>query len=198
MKASLNFWGSSKYWWVVLVLGILMVLGGFAYWFWPEIGYSVSSVIFGWLLVLAGIVQLCVSAGPDRPKGWGWWLIGGVIDLFIGFMLVRSVVLSELVFPYFIAIVFILWGISTLFAAVSQRRRSLWWLYIINGILMLVLGFLFIESGYVQDMMMTSFLVAIAFIYWGFTIAMVSYDMRPAVAEEVTDDLLKAAGKDKK
>lgn len=198
MKASLNFWGSSKYWWVVLVLGILMVLGGFAYWFWPEIGYAVSSVIFGWLLVLAGIVQLCVSSGRNRPKGWGWWLTGGVIDLFIGFMLVRSVVLSELVFPYFIAIVFILWGISTLFAAVSQRRRSLWWLYIINGILMLVIGFLFIESGYIQDMMMTSFLVAIAFIYWGFTIAMVSYDMRPAVAEEVTDDLLKAAKDDKK
>ena len=183
MKASLNFWGSSKYWWVVLVLGILMVLGGFAYWFWPEIGYA---------------VQLCVSSGRNRPKGWGWWLTGGVIDLFIGFMLVRSVILSELVFPYFIAIVFILWGISTLFAAVSQRRRSLWWLYIINGILMLVIGFLFIESGYIQDMMMTSFLVAIAFIYWGFTIAMVSYDMRPAVAEEVTDDLLKAAKDDKK
>ena len=87
-----------------------MVLGGFAYWFWPAAGFAVASQIFGWLLILAGIVQLCVSAGVNRPRGWGWWLAGGVIDMFVGFMLVRSVILSEIVFPYFLSIVFIFWG----------------------------------------------------------------------------------------
>ena len=66
---------------------------------------AVASQIFGWLLILAGVVQLCVSAGVNRPRGWGWWLAGGVIDMFVGFLLVRSVVLSEIVFPYFLAIV---------------------------------------------------------------------------------------------
>ncbi len=184
MKTSnLNFWGTSKYWWVVLTLGIVMVLCGFAYWFWPAIGYAVSSQIFGWLMVLAGIVQLCVSSGKDRPRGWGWWLAGGIIDLFIGFMLVRSVILSELVFPYFISIVFLFWGISAIFSSVSQRARRYWWLYLINGILLMVLGFLFLEAGYVTDMVMTSFLTSIAFVYWGFSIAMISYDMRPPVEE---------------
>ena len=28
-------------------------------------------------------------------------------------------------------------------------------------------------------MMMVSFLTALAFIYWGFTVAMMSYDMKP-------------------
>ena len=105
MKNSLNYFGQSKYWWIVLIAGILMVISGFCYFLWPTIGYAVSSQIFGWLLVLAGIVQLCVSSYNDRPKGWGWWLAGGIIDLFIGFMLVRSVILSEIVFPYFISIV---------------------------------------------------------------------------------------------
>ena len=41
MKAlSINFWGQTKLWWVVLVVGILLVLGGFAYWFWPAEGYE--------------------------------------------------------------------------------------------------------------------------------------------------------------
>ncbi len=44
---------------------------------------------------------------------------------------------------------------------------------------MLLIGFLFVEAGWVANMMMTSFLTALAFIYWGFTIAMFSYDMRP-------------------
>lgn len=109
-----NFWGRSRYWWVVLVAGILMVLCGFAYWFWPVAGYAVASQIFGWLLVLLGVVQLLVSSGVNRPRGWGWWLAGGIIDMFIGFMMVRSIVLSEAVFPYFIAFIFIFWGISAL------------------------------------------------------------------------------------
>ena len=101
--------------------------------------------------------------------------------MFIGFMLVRSVILSEEVFPYFIAIIFLFWGISAVFSAIDQRNRKYWWLYLINGILMLVIGFFFIEAGYVQDMMMTSFLTSLAFIYWGFTLAMTSYDMKPIV-----------------
>ncbi len=58
----INYWGHTRYWWIVLILGILMVLCGFAYWLWPVAGYAVSSQIFGWLLVLAGIVQLCVRS----------------------------------------------------------------------------------------------------------------------------------------
>ncbi|MDE5685284.1 MAG: DUF308 domain-containing protein, partial [Paramuribaculum sp.] len=114
------------------------------------------------------------------PQGWGWWLVGGVIDLFIGFMLVRSVILSELVFPYFIAIVFLFWGLGAIFSSVSQRARRYWWLYLINGILLMVIGFFFLEAGYIQNMLMTSMLTSLAFIYWGFCICMLSYDIRPA------------------
>lgn len=178
-SVNLNYWGHSKYWWIVLLVGVLMVISGFAYWFWPVQGYAVASIIFGWLLVLAGIVQLCVSAGADRPTGWGWWLFGGVIDLFIGFMLVRSVVLSEAVLPYFLAIIFMFWGISAIFGSGSGRKRKYWWIELINGILLMSIGFLFIEAGWVQDMWMVSFITSIAFIYWGFSIAMVSYEMRP-------------------
>ena len=46
---------------------------------------------------------------------------------------------------------------------------------------MLIIGFFFLEAGYIQDMMMTSWLTSLAFIYWGFSISMVSYEMRPRV-----------------
>lgn len=177
---NVSYLGQSRAWWLVLVVGILLVIGGFAYWFFPVEGYAVASQIFGWLLILAGIVQLCVSSGENRPRGWGWWLAGGVIDIFIGFMLVRSIVLSEMVFPYFIAFIFIYWGISALCSSVMQSGRRYWWLQLINGILLMLIGFFFIEAGWLQDMAMTSFLTSLAFIYWGFTIAMLSYDMKPA------------------
>ena len=175
----LNYWGPSKYWWIALIVGILMVICGFAYWFWPQPGFAVASQIFGWMLILAGIVQLCFSAGQNRPRYWGWWLAGGVIDMFIGFLLVRSIVLSEIVFPYFLAIIFIFWGISALISSVSYKNGSYWWLYLINGILLMIIGFFFLEGGYKQNMEMVSFLTALAFIYWGFSIAMTAYEMKP-------------------
>ena len=167
----------------MLIIGVLLVLGGFTYWFWPAAGYAVASQLFGWLLILFGVVQLCVSAGINRPKGWGWILAGGVINIFIGFMLVRSVVLSEMVFPYFLAILFIYWGIAALIASISARRERYWWLQLVNGVLLMLIGFFFIEAGYIQDLALVSFLTALAFIYWGFTIAMTSYDMKPRINE---------------
>ncbi|MDE7470509.1 MAG: DUF308 domain-containing protein, partial [Paramuribaculum sp.] len=172
--------GRTKAWWAVLLVGILMVLSGFTYWFWPAAGYAIASQIFGWLLILAGFVQLLVASGPHRGKGWGWWLAGGVMDMFIGFMMVRSIVLSEAVFPYFIALIFMFWGISAICNAVTNSSRKYWWLYLINGILLMVIGFFFIEAGWVQDMMMSSFLTSLAFIYWGFSVAMFSYELKPA------------------
>ena len=54
MKAlNVNYVGQTRLWWLVLLVGILLVIGGFAYWFWPNAGYAVASQIFGWLLVLA-------------------------------------------------------------------------------------------------------------------------------------------------
>lgn len=172
--------GQTRWWWAVLAVGILLVLAGFAYWFWPAMGYAVASQIFGWLLVLAGIVQLCVAAGPNHPKGWGWWIVGGVIDLFIGFMLVRSVILSEMVFPYFLAIIFIFWGFESFASAGAGRKGRYWWLGLINGILLCLIGFFFVEAGWVSNMMMVSFLTSIAFIYWGFTIAIAAGEMKPS------------------
>ena len=87
--------------------------------------------------------------------------------------------LSEAVFPYFLAIVFIFWGISAVIQSVSTRAGKGWWLYLINGILLMIIGFFFLEAGYVQNMMMVSFLTALSFIYWGFSIAMTAYDLKP-------------------
>lgn len=176
---NINYFGKTRAWWVILIIGILLILGGFAYWFWPAAGYAVASQIFGWLLVLTGIVQLCVASGPDHAKAWGWWLAGGVIDLFVGFMLVRSVILSELVFPYFLAFVFMYWGIEAFIRAAYGRGNKTWWLGIINGILLFIIGLFFLEAGYLSNMWMVSFLSSIAFIFWGFTVSMTAYQMRP-------------------
>lgn len=179
----INYFGPSKYWWLLLIAGILLIIGGFAYWFWPVAGFAVASLLFGWLLVLTGAVQLCVSAGRDRPRGWGWWLAGGIIDLFIGLMLVSNVFLAEAVLPYFLAFIFFYAGIMSFVQGCGGGRGLSRWLYIINGVLLVVVAGMFLFGGYAQEATMVSFIAALAFIYWGFVVSAFACDIRPRRAE---------------
>ena len=174
-----NFWGRTRWWWALFIVGVLLVIAGFVYWMYPVMGYVVVSMLFGWMLILTGAVQLCVSASIKRPKGWGWWLVGGVLNIFVGFILVRNVVLTELILPYFFAIVFFFWGLNAIIGAIMARGYRFWWLNLINGVLLLIISYFFIESGFLQDAIMVSVLTAVAFIYWGFSLMIVANDMRP-------------------
>lgn len=175
-----DYWGKTKYWWSIMLVGILMVPCGFAYWIWPVAGYAVASQLFGWMLVLAGCVQLIVGGGVNQVPGRGWWIAGGIIDIFIGFMLVRSVILSETVLPYFLAFIFLYWGVSSIISSFSTQGKKYWWLQLINGILLCVIGFFFLEGGYLSNMASVNFLVSLAFIYWGFSLCIFSYEIRPS------------------
>lgn len=183
MKNIVTF-GTSRYWWMLLVIGILLVAGGFAYWFWPAAGYAVASVLFGWLLIAVGVVQICVSASRVHPVDWVWWLIGGAINVFVGFLLASNILLAESVLPYVLSFVFFYCGIMAFARGIIGRGVSGRWIYFVNGILLLIIGACFLGGGYAQEVSMVSFLAALAFIYWGFTLSGIALDLKPhAVAK---------------
>lgn len=174
--------GSTRYWWLLLVVGILLIAGGLSYWLWPVAGYAVASILFGWLLLTTGIVQVCVSAGKHRPRGWGWWLAGGIIDIFVGFMLVSNVFLAEAVLPYFLAFVFFYWGFMAIGRSFVGGRG--WWIYLVNGILLAIIAGYLCWGGWMRQELIVSLITSIAFIYGGFSLTATACDMRPRRGEE--------------
>ncbi len=169
----------SKYWWAIMLVGILMVVCGMAYWILPAEGYVVASLLFGWMLVGTGVVQLLIATGRNRPRGWGWWFVGGILNIFIGFMLVDRIALAEVMLPYFLAIVFIYWGATSVIESILIRQYKFWWIRLLNGMLMMFIGFFFIGAGYFEDIIMVSTLISLAFIYWGITLVSSSFEMKP-------------------
>ena len=178
-SVNINYFGKTRAWWAITLVGLLTIVVGFVYWFWPAISYVIAAQLFGWLLVGAGVVQLCVATGAGRERMWGWWLVAGIVNIFIGFVLVRSVVLSEMMLPYFFAILFIFYGVQSILSTHYSRGGISRWLGLINGLLLFALAYFFLESGWLYDMLMVSVLISVGFIYWGFTLVIASLDMRP-------------------
>ena len=100
------FWGKSKYWWIILIPGILLIPCGCWFLFSPSVGYLTITTILLWMLILIGITQLLIAFNMARHHiGWGWWLAGGILDLFIGFIMLGNIAVSALMLPYFFAFV---------------------------------------------------------------------------------------------
>ena len=103
----------------------------------------------------------------------------GIIDILIGFILVGNLSFSEAVLPFFFAFIFVYKGIANLFSALNMvSTHRYWWLYLVNGLLLLILGLLFFASPFTAAFSII-FLCAVAFIYWGFSLIFFGYSLRP-------------------
>ena len=185
------FWGKNKYWWTILLPGILLIPCGCWFLFSPSIGYFTITTILLWMLILTGIVQLIVAFNtPAHTEGRGWWLAGGIVDIFIGFMMLGNIGFSAMLLPYFFAFVFLYKGVAYLissFCTASHRRA--WWLYLINGLLLLILAALFFFSPF-SAMIAIDFLIGVSFIYWGISLIFFSLDLRPNNKDYEKENLL--------
>ena len=175
-----NFWGKTKYWWVIMLAGIILIPCGLWLLFQPIIGYAVISLLFGWGLILTGVVQLVVAGNVEkRVHGWGWWLAGGIIDIFIGFVLISNLALTEMTLPFFFAFIFLFKGISNIVSSFTMTSTyNYWWLYLVNGIFMLIISFLFFFSPFSASYTIL-FLCSFVFIYWGISLIVFSNDLKP-------------------
>ena len=182
-----NFWGKTKYWWVIMLAGIILIPCGLWLLFQPVIGYAVISLLFGWGLILTGVMQLVVAGNVEkRVHGWGWWLAGGIIDIFIGFVLISNHAHTEVTLPFFFAFIFLFKGISNIVSSFTMTSTyKYWWLYLVNGIFMLIISFLFFFSPFSASYTIL-FLCSFVFIYWGISLIVFSNDLKPVKKGETS------------
>ena len=175
-----SFWGKSRYWWAVLIVGILLLPCGIWFAFRPFTGYSIIASLLGWALVVLGVIQLIIAGDTERSRhGWGWWLAGGIFDLVIGVLLIGNIVLRESILPYVFAFLLLYRGVKYIVAGATQSHRYRgWWLYLLNGVLLLLLSLFFFFSPLTAAVVIV-YLCAVTFIYWGLMLIVFAIDLKP-------------------
>jgi uncharacterized membrane protein HdeD (DUF308 family) len=133
-----------RYWWMLVIRGVIAILFGLAALVWPGLTALVLVYLFGAFALFDGILAVVLSL-QERAVAPRWWvlLIEGIVGILIGVLTFFSPLVTALALLYLIAAWAILTGVIEIVAAFSLRRALvLEWTLAIAGILSILLGIL--------------------------------------------------------
>ncbi len=165
-----------KNWWLFLILGTLLVVGGIWVFTTPAASYLALTVLFVVLLLVNGIFQIIFSvSNKDELTGWGWYLTGGILEFLIGIYLWSYPALAMGVLVFVVGFWLLFRGISVI--AHSTDLKSMggkgWGWLLFLGILMTIFSF-FIIMDPVFGGISVVYLTGFAMLFMGFAYIMFS------------------------
>lgn len=126
---------------LVLIMGIIMVIGGVYTWFHPLAALAALALILGIMFIVVGVGYLAAYFGGCRT---GWYLAVGLLDVFVGIILVSYLRQTMLALPFMFAFWCIFSGVLQIAAAIQLKNSpmaNLWLWPLIAGIIGIIVGF---------------------------------------------------------
>lgn len=104
-----------RHWWLLLLVGVLLLAVGVAIFFYPQQSYLGLAVLFGWLIFFSGVFETALAATSRHfITGRGWMLAGGVIEIILGLILISNVAISEVALPIILGFWLLMRSFSTI------------------------------------------------------------------------------------
>ena len=112
---------SVKNWWASLLLGIVYIIVALWLMFAPLSSYVALSIVFSISMLISGILEILFAVSNRKGvPSWGWYIVGGIIDVILGIYLIAYPMVSMEVIPFIIAF----W---LMFRGFSSTGYSLWY-----------------------------------------------------------------------
>jgi uncharacterized membrane protein HdeD (DUF308 family) len=168
-----------KYWWLVLIKGIILILLSF-FVFGNPVSALMGLVLYIGIATLAtGIFLIIVSLSGPKEENWGWRLAEGIIDLIFGFVLLSNPGISAAVLPFVVGFWVIFSGILTFVGSFTAKKEgdSSWWMNLISGILIIIIGYIITNNFFVGAVAIT-FWIGLGFLIAGVISISASLRMR--------------------
>ncbi len=146
METIKNYKETYKYWWLILIVGIISILFGIWVLWNPIESYVSLTLYFCIMFILFGISEIINAYSGKKQRNWGWGLALGIMDLLIGIVLLIDLAWAAIMLPYISAFILMFMGID--FIGRSTQMQSLgirnWGWILTGGILTLLFSFLII------------------------------------------------------
>ena len=170
-------------WWLLLIVGIALFVVGILVFVYPAKSYLDLSVLFGWLILFSGVMEVVLSASSRHfVTGRGWMLAGGIIEIVLGAILIFNVALSAVTLPIFLGFWLLMRGFSTIGLASDMHllgiRGSGW--TVLTGVLLLICALLMLFQPLVFGTTAVVVWVGLSLLFAGISTLSLSLQLRSA------------------
>jgi uncharacterized membrane protein HdeD (DUF308 family) len=104
-----------KYWWLLLLTGLILVAVGIWVFKSPATAYLSLSILFGASILTIGFFETVFAISARKSlEGWGWTLASGLLDLVIGAYLLTYPAVTMVILPYVLGFWLLFRGFSAI------------------------------------------------------------------------------------
>lgn len=181
--------GTIKNWWVFLIMGVLLLIA--AYWMFttPVESFIGLASLFSALIFVSGLFSVFFAlTNKDDIDNFGLYLAGGILDVIIGFILLKYPGLTVVLFSMFIGFWLLFRGFNMI--SISFKIKSIgdsnWGWILLFGILIVI----FAMMSIINPLIGASYLVyTLAFTLVLFGVANIALSLRLRKVKSSVKDL---------
>lgn len=130
----------SSNWYMVLIKGIIMVLLAAMILYNPEEALVAYSVYIGIGLIVAGLAVIARGFSLRKVSdNWGWSILEGFLDLFIGYVILSNPENTALILPFIFGFWAVFYGVYLIINSAAGTGNG--WMSVLAGILLMIGGY---------------------------------------------------------
>jgi uncharacterized membrane protein HdeD (DUF308 family) len=175
------------HWLLYLIEGIALLVLGILAVAMPGIASLAATVLFGWILLLAGVVVLIAALRRRHAPGFWWSLFSGAIAIVAGLLLLFRPLQGVLTLTVVLIAFLLAQGVISILYAVEHRKQQSgrWGWILASGIVDLLLGVLLLMGFPGTAVWALGLLLAIKLIFGGWSLIAMALHARPKTAIQV-------------
>jgi uncharacterized membrane protein HdeD (DUF308 family) len=131
-----------RHWGLFLVEGLVLIVLGTLAVLVPAVAAVAATAVFGWILLISGVVGLIATFRAQGSPGFAWSLISAILGIAAGAILLSMPVQGTLTLTAVLIAFLLVEGLATVLFALEHRKGSSgrWSWVLTSGIVDLVLG----------------------------------------------------------
>jgi len=152
---------SVKYWYLVLVAGIISIGVGLWVMIFPRESITVTALVFVLTFLITGLFETIFAiANRNAMTNWGWELALGILNLIIGVLLLLNPAISVLTLAFYVGFVILFHSLAAIIIAFDLKRYLIlqWGNLLAMGIIGFILAVLLLVNPSLTTMVVIIFL----------------------------------------
>ena len=172
-----------RHWGLFLTEGIVLIILGTLALLVPAVASVAATIVFGWILLLSGVVGLIATFRAQGSPGFTWSLISALLGIAAGIILLTMPVQGALSLTAVLIAFLLVEGVATVLFALEHRKGSSgrWSWVLASGVVDLALGIILLAGLPGTAVWALGLLIGINMIFGGWSLVSMALHARSEV-----------------